>query len=189
MTGSSVLPVTIHKGKLYFLFGKENPMEDSAKGYSDFGGGVEKRESLYDTAMREGGEELTGFLGDGSVLKKYIKKHGGTYKICHNDYHVHLFYREYDPNLPFYYNQNHQFLWNRIDKQFLNKTKLFEKIKIKWFDVNTIKNKIREFRPFYQHVVKAILLHEKNIKKFVKKCRKTQKQKSKKNYTRKFRSL
>ena len=33
MTGSSVLPVTFNKGKLYFLFGKENPLEDSAKGY------------------------------------------------------------------------------------------------------------------------------------------------------------
>jgi hypothetical protein len=52
MTGSSVLPVTFHKGKLFFLFGKENPLEDSAKGYSDFGGGVESGESIFETAMR-----------------------------------------------------------------------------------------------------------------------------------------
>ena len=75
MVAGSILPVALHKNKLHFLFGKENPMEDSEKGYSDFGGGVEKGESLYETAMREGGEELTGFLGDGYVLKKHIKKH------------------------------------------------------------------------------------------------------------------
>ena len=33
MTAGSVLPVTIHKGQLLFLFGKENDMEDSAKGF------------------------------------------------------------------------------------------------------------------------------------------------------------
>ena len=38
MTASSLLPVTIYKGKLYFLFGKENELEDSAKVFSDFGG-------------------------------------------------------------------------------------------------------------------------------------------------------
>lgn len=35
MVAGSILPITLHEGKLYFLFGKENPMEDSAKGFSD----------------------------------------------------------------------------------------------------------------------------------------------------------
>jgi len=69
MVAGSILPVTIHNNKLYFLFGKENPMEDSAKGWSDFGGGVENGETPFSTAMREGGEELTGFLGDGKNVK------------------------------------------------------------------------------------------------------------------------
>ena len=72
MTGSSVLPATIHKGKIYFLFGKECEKENSAKGFSDFGGGVEKGEDIYNTAMREGGEELTGFLGDEKDIRKHI---------------------------------------------------------------------------------------------------------------------
>ena len=46
MTGSSILPVSYYKGQLYFLFGKENPKEDSARGFSDFGGGVEDGESI-----------------------------------------------------------------------------------------------------------------------------------------------
>ena len=74
MTGSSVLPVSLHEGKLYFLFGKENDKEDSAKGFSDFGGGIEKGESKMETAIREGAEEITGFLGNPEQLKKLIKK-------------------------------------------------------------------------------------------------------------------
>ena len=160
MTGSSVLPVTIHKGKLLFLFGKENPKEDSAKGFSDFGGGVEKGEDIYDSALREGGEELTGFLGDETILRKHIEKYKGPYKLSYNDYHIHIFPIEYNERLPEYYNQNHQFLWNRMDQNLLNKTKLFEKIEIQWFSVNMIKKRMREFRSFYQTVLKNTVLKE-----------------------------
>ena len=44
MVAGSILPVTIHNDKLYFLFGKENPSEKSAKGWSDFGGRLENKE-------------------------------------------------------------------------------------------------------------------------------------------------
>jgi predicted NUDIX family NTP pyrophosphohydrolase len=64
MVAGSILPITIHNNKLYFLFGKENPMEDSAKGWSDFGGRVDAGETPFTAALREGGEELTGFLGN-----------------------------------------------------------------------------------------------------------------------------
>ena len=104
MTGSSILPVTLHKGKIYFLFGKENEKEQSAKGFSDFGGGNEVGESLYDTAMREGAEELTGFLGNETMIRNHIHNNGGVYPINHNNqYHVHIFYLEYDANLPKYF--------------------------------------------------------------------------------------
>ena len=168
MTGSSVLPATIHKGKLYFLFGKENQMEKSAKGFSDFGGGVENGESIYETALREGGEELTGFLGDSKILKKMIKRNGGHFALSHNDYHVHLFYVPYDPNLVTYYNLNHRFLWDRMDRNILSKSKLFEKIEIDWFDVNSSKKRLKEFRPFYQDVLREILKQEKHIVRFLK---------------------
>ena len=170
MTGSSVLPVTIHKGKLYFLFGKENEMEDSAKGYSDFGGGVEPGEAILDTAFREGGEELTGFLGNGKDLRKHIKSHGGIMKIITKTYHTHLFYLPYDENLPKYYNANHIFLWERMDKNVLSKTKLFEKIEIDWFSTSDMKRRMREFRPFYQENVREFLKKKGQIRAFIKKC-------------------
>jgi hypothetical protein len=179
MVAGSILPVSIHNNKLYFLFGKENPLEDSSKGWSDFGGGVEKGESPYTTAMREGGEELTGFLGDGKHIKKLIKKNGGVYKIQHNTYHAHLFFLEYDENLPKYYNQNHRFLWERMDKQMLSKTKLFEKIEIGWFSIEDMKKRRSEFRGFYQEIIDKFIEDKENILNFI-----TQKNK-KKNHTRK----
>jgi 8-oxo-dGTP pyrophosphatase MutT (NUDIX family) len=179
MVAGSILPVSIYNNKLYFLFGKENPLEDSSKGWSDFGGGVEKGETPYSTAMREGGEELTGFLGDGKHIKKLIKKNGGVYKIQHNTYHAHLFFLEYDENLPKYYNQNHRFLWERMDKQMLSKTKLFEKIEIGWFSIEDMKKRRSEFRGFYQEIIDKFIEDKENILNFI-----TQKNK-KKNHTRK----
>jgi hypothetical protein len=172
MTGASVLPVTIYKGKLYFLFGLENEFEDSAKGFSDFGGGVEKGENIRETALREGGEELTGFLGDGKRLDEHMKSHGGTLNLSFHDYHIHVFYLKYDPNLPKYYNWNHDFLWKRMDKRMLSKTKLFEKIEIQWFSVNMMRTRMKEFRSFYQNIVNQLIspLHRKEIYTFIKNC-------------------
>lgn len=167
MVAGSILPITIHKNKLYFLFGKENPLEDSAKGWSDFGGGVENGESPYKTALREGGEELTGFLGDGKQLQKIIKKNGGTHNLTHDTYHVHMFFLEYDENLPKYYNQNHKFLWNRMNHTVLSETKLFEKIEIGWFSIEDIKRRKKEFRGFYQEILDDILGDIENIQSFI----------------------
>jgi hypothetical protein len=177
MVAGSILPVTFHNGKLYFLFGKENSMEDSAKGWSDFGGGCENGDSPYKTAMREGGEELTGFLGDEATIRKLIKKNGGFRKIVHNTYHVHLFFLEYDENLPKYYNQNHRFLWDRMNHNVLNKTKLFEKIEIDWFPEEDLKHRRSEFRKFYREIVDLFIEDLENIRRFIqaKGSRKTRK--------------
>lgn len=157
MVAGSILPVAIYKNKLYFLFGKENPLEDSSKGWSDFGGGMDGNESPYHTALREGGEELTGFLGDEKDIDSMLKKSGKIYPLVHNDYHVHIFLMDYDPNLPKYYNNNHSFLWKNMDNKVLNKTKLFEKIEIDWFSVEELRSRRNEFREFYRDIVDKIL--------------------------------
>jgi 8-oxo-dGTP pyrophosphatase MutT (NUDIX family) len=179
MVAGSILPVTIHNGKLYFLFGKENPFEDSAKGWSDFGGGCENNETPYETALREGGEELTGFLGDDKNIRKLIKKGGGIHHIEHNEYHVHIFYLPYDENLPKYYNQNHKFLWERMDTKLLSKTKLFEKIEIHWFSETELRTRRSQFRSFYREIVDKIIDDFENIRRFIHKktVRKTRKNK------------
>jgi 8-oxo-dGTP pyrophosphatase MutT (NUDIX family) len=169
MVAGSILPIAIYKNQLYFLFGKENPLEDSAKGWSDFGGKMEQGETPYTAALREGSEELTGFLGDSSTLRKLINKNGGVYKYVHTeyDYHVHMFLIDYDENLPTYYNNNHHFLWKRMNQNTLNNTRLFEKIEIGWFSVADMKAKRNSFRPFYRNIVDKLLEDIKNIKSFI----------------------
>lgn len=168
MVAGSILPVAIYKNQLYFLFGKENPFEDSAKGWSDFGGKMENGETPYKAAIREGSEELTGFLGDSAAISKLIRKNGGVYKCVHNNYHVHMFLIDYDENLPKYYNNNHRFLWERMNPHALNKTRLFEKIEIDWFSISDMKTKRNVFRPFYREIVDMLVADMTNIKKFIK---------------------
>ena len=170
MVAGSILPIALNeKGELCFLFGKENPMEDSAKGFSDFGGGLEKGESPFQGALREGSEELTGFLGNKKELRKLIKKNGGTHHVLIGTYHVHMFYLPYDENLPKYYNQNHTFLWNKMDKIMLNDSKLFEKIEIQWFTIKDMKQRKGEFRDFYKTMVDHFISIEDDLKMFLQK--------------------
>jgi 8-oxo-dGTP pyrophosphatase MutT (NUDIX family) len=168
MVAASILPVSIYKNKLYFLFGKENSMEDSAKGWSDFGGRCDAGETLYQTALREGSEELTGFLGNNKELNHTIKQNGGTFKLKHNDYNVHIFFYPYDENLPKYYNYNHKFLWDKMDKKILNKTKLFEKIEIQWFSVDDMVKQRKKFRFFYQEITDLFIENKQQIDNFIK---------------------
>jgi 8-oxo-dGTP pyrophosphatase MutT (NUDIX family) len=167
MVGSSILPACFYKGQLYFLFGRENSLADTP-GWSDFGGGVDKGESIYETALREGGEELTGFLGDGKQIERMIKKAGGVYKMQFETYHIHLFKLKYNEDLVKIYNDSHRFLWQRMSKKYLNNTKLFEKIEIKWFSLDEMKRRKHEFRNFYQKVIdETILKQEAQIRAFL----------------------
>ena len=169
MVAGALLPVALHQGKLFFLFGKENPLEDSAKGWSDFGGGSEKGEDPFTTALREGSEELTGFLGNKTQLRKTIKRAGGFYKITHNDYNIHVFFMNYDPDLPEYFNKNHMFLWKNMNKYMLNKSRMFEKIEIDWFSEEDLKTRRSEYRSFYQEISDKIRDHMPHIREFIEK--------------------
>lgn len=174
MPAGSLLPVTIIDGKLYFLFGKENPMEDSSKGFSDFGGGAEDK-SLYETALREAAEELTGFFGTSEDLRKLVKNNGGKYIIRHNagtdkEYRVHIFYLEYDPHLVEHFNRNHRYLWERMDKKMLNESRLFEKIEIRWVCEDDLLKHPEMYRHFYVDIVKRIIGEKELIRNFIKIC-------------------
>jgi len=169
MVAGSILPVALVNNELYFLFGKENKYEDSAKGWSDFGGGVEKGDTPFQTALREGSEELTGFLGDSKQLAKRIKQNGGFYHIEHNDYHVHIVPWNYDANLVQYYNDNHAFLWKRMNHKQLCKTKLFEKVIIDWFPLQDIVNRKIPFRCFYHDIAEKIVSEKEQIRDFIQK--------------------
>ena len=184
MVGVSVLPVAIHKNKLYFYLEKKKQLSMEYVDIQIFGGGQEN-ESIFEGAIREGCEELTGFLGNKKQLKQRIKKAGGVYKINHNDsYYSHIFLMDYDVNLPVYYNNNHHFLWDKMNNSHLSNTKLFEKIEIEWFTIKDMKKRRNQFRPFYREIVDRILKEIPKIKKFLFK-RKTKRKYYPKNKTHK----
>jgi hypothetical protein len=174
--GAGILPTTIHKGKLYFLFGKEGKYEDTAPGFSDFGGGTDNNETYIETAIREGGEELTGFLGNDADIRKMLKSHG-TYNIDlktdgHGIYRTHIFPFEYNYWLPHYYNNNHRFLDKRLPPKVFKSTKIFEKSEIRWICVDDIKKMQSQFRFWYKHIIDMILNQKESIKSFINKSQK-----------------
>jgi hypothetical protein len=166
MVAGSILPVAIHNNNIFFLFGKENELADTP-GFSDFGGGMESGETPFTAALREGSEELTGFLGNKKEVEQMIKRNGGPYKLINKTYNIHMFLMDYDENLPKYYNYNHRFLWEKMDKNMLNDSKLFEKIEIQWFTPEQMRSRRSEFRMFYQDIINDILKDLPNIRLFM----------------------
>ena len=175
--GAGILPTTIHNGKLYFLFGKEGKFEDSAPGFSDFGGGTDNSESYFETAVREAGEELTGFLGNDADIRKMLKKNG-TYNIDytgntgHKTYRMHIFPFPYDESLTHYYNNNQRFLQKNLPDIVFKTTKIFEKAEIRWICIDKLPKMRSQFRSYFQNIVDMILQQKDAIKKFISKGRK-----------------
>jgi hypothetical protein len=169
--GGGILPTTIYNGKLYFLFGKENKYEKSAPGFSDFGGGTDNNETFLQTASREGGEELTGFLGSKKDVQKMLHKHG-TYNIDYKSskfstYRTHIFPYKYNEWLPYYYNNNQRFIQEHLSGEIIKKTKIFEKAEIKWVCVDELKKMRSKFRPYFQNIVDIILREKESIQHFI----------------------
>lgn len=185
--GASVLPVTVHNGKILLLFGKERNI-DSNPGWSDFGGGTDKGETFMETATREASEELTGFIGSAADIRKLLKKYG-TIQVDYQSkgystYRCHIFPMAYDEQLPFYYNNNQSFLQKRLDPSVIRDTKIFEKTQIRWFDINELKRRRHEFRDFYRNIIDLILEKKSEIialakKSLIKRSFKTRRRNSK----------
>ncbi len=174
MPAGSILPVALHNGKLYFLFGKENPMEDSSRGFSDFGGGKEAGESFFDAAIREGSEELTGFFGNKQQLKSRIRRTGGCFAIPYhfengNEYRVHIIRADYDEALVEHFNNNHRFLWDHkaISNKTLNGSRLFEKIEIKWVCETQLRAFMPQMRAFYRDIANLLIVNLPKIRTFI----------------------
>ena len=55
-----------------------------------------------------------------------------------------------------------------MDHTVLNKTKLFEKIEIKWFSVADMKKYRKSFRNFYQYITDLLFENRENIETFAK---------------------
>lgn len=171
--GASVLPICVYKGKIYFLFGKERDIDENP-GWSDFGGGNEKGETYLETAMREGSEEMTGFLDGIADIRKLLQKYG-TFKLeykagKYRPYRVFIFPMKYDAKLVEYYNNNQRFLQKKLSPKIIADMKIFEKTQIRWIAMDDLKKMRGEFRTFYRNVVDLILEHRREISGFARKC-------------------
>jgi len=184
--GGGILPVAIKNDKVYFLFGKENELDDTP-GWADFGGGHEEGETHFDTALREGSEEINGFLGSAEQLRTRVKKNKVA-TIKFKRYTTYIFKMDFDEKLPTYYKNNYDFFTRYLPHvKHKRDNGLLEKAKIKWFSYDELKKEKKHFRSFYQHIVDLIIKEEKNITNKLIKNNKTKKRrdrlKRKLNYT------
>jgi 8-oxo-dGTP pyrophosphatase MutT (NUDIX family) len=156
--GGGLLPVTLHQGQLFFLFGEE---ADEHR-WIDFGGGAKPGETLMQNVVRECCEELDGFLGSSNEIKQLIKNNLLT-KLSLETYTSFLVYVPYDPNLPFYFNNHHKFIKAHLP-HLIGKNGLFEKRQIKWMSIAELSQKRTQFRHYYRPMLEQIIAHEAFLK-------------------------
>ena len=104
--GAGILPVALYRGTLYLLLGQERNNNNL---WSDFGGGSHKGEKPFKTAIREGTEELNGFLGSEEELEEEVNKNM-VLSICYDKYTTYIFKIKYNTDLPKYFTNNNKFI-------------------------------------------------------------------------------
>ena len=151
--GAGILPITIHKGTILFLLGKERYNNQ----WSDFGGRTEKGETAIQTAIREGGEELNGLYGIGDKLHDTVQNNLVNL-LYYDTYTTYIFKVPYDKHLPTYFKNNNEFTEYYLPKHINNKYNgLFEKDEIRWFTFAELSSECSIFRPFYQNIVNILV--------------------------------
>ena len=166
--GAGVLPVALHKNKLYCLFGKENKFEKSAPGFSDFGGGPELDEPFLETAIREAREETTGFLGSEKDIRQILMK-TGQYHIDLNDkYRMFILPIKYEPMLEVYYNNNQKFIQSHLDENVIKQSKIFEKSEIRWVCIDDVLKMRNQFRFFFRDFLDVLISKKSDIYRITK---------------------
>lgn len=158
--GAGILPFTIYKGKLLFLFGRENKdkykKDLGKKGlWSDFGGSREGNETYKETAVREAFEESSGFFGNMEDIENLINTKC-IHEIEHNKYKTFLVYIPYNNRL--IHNFRKQFLYVKKNKPGLyHKKGLYEKDMIKWVPYNKLREFKKDIRIFYKGIISKLM--------------------------------
>ena len=134
--GAGVLPVALYRGTLYILLGQER----SNKLWCDFGGSPHKGEKPLKTAIREGAEELNGFLGEENEFDNTVNDNM-IISISYETYTSYIFRTTYDKRLPIYFSNVNSFAEHHLqDKIKIHDNGLFEKTQIKWFPLSNFKD-------------------------------------------------
>jgi len=163
--GAGVLPVALYKGTLFLLLGQER----NNNLWCDFGGSPHKGEKPYKTAIREGCEELNGFLGDENDFETNVSNNF-ILSISFDRYTSYIFRTNYDKKLPMYFTNVNKFAELHLrDKIETQHNGLFEKKQIQWFPLSKFKeDKSRAiFREHYKPVLDSVLKNEQFIIKYI----------------------
>ena len=203
MGGGGVIPVAIHNGDLYFLFGQENDViHDSSKNqdWGDFGGGSKPGESEMDTCVREGAEELNGFFGNKHDFRALLRKNL-LLKLTYDTRVTYLMRVDYDERLPLYFNNNYRFIKETSSLRSIAahpENGYFEKSHVRWFTLEDLKRDRGEFREYFRNFLDMIQYRAPEIRRLMERRRKrsthnkrsthrTRRQQTRHNSTRKSR--
>lgn len=155
--GAGILPVTVYRNKIYFLFSREYiGSKDDGGLWSDFGGSKEKSETFYDTAIREGYEESSGFLGNKSDIKKLIKSSFVKTVTLPKMYRTYIVYIPYDKSLPKKFRDDFLNVKNNNPEK-IGKKGFYEKDMLKWVSLDKLKEFNKQVRPWYRKIIKLII--------------------------------
>ena len=163
--GAGVLPVSLYKGTLFMLLGQERHNNL----WGDFGGSAYKGERPFKTAIREGTEELNGFLGDESEFETLVTSNL-ILSISYDKYTSYIFKTNYDKKLPTNFSNVNSFAEQHLkDKIDIEHNGLFEKKQIQWFPLSKLKDKNSQIRlrEFYKPLLETILKNEKFIVDYI----------------------
>lgn len=151
--GAGILPVSVYYGTLFLLFGKEK----NSGLWSDFGGSRKGYyESDFNTAIREGSEELNGLLGTSKHLRNRVSSNLiNVYQI--KSYNSYLFKVNKDNKLPLYFKNIDKFYQYNLPHSCYTQDGLFEKDSIRWFTICELEKEIINFRPFYRTILRDII--------------------------------
>jgi len=161
---SGILPVALHNNSFHFLFSREfRKGNKKIIDWRDFGGTPENNETPKETAIREGWEESSGFLGDENDIKNLIEKK----LVCtvkSNKYTVYVVEIPYDTSLPSRF-KSHFDKMAAKDPSKLVKDGFYEKDKLLWIKLENIKNHMNKFQPWYKTIVRKLENTFKNFNK------------------------
>ncbi len=157
--GAGILPVALYRGSLFLLLGQERHNNLLC----DFGGGANKGESIFDTAIREGSEELNGLMGCIPELKTTVNENL-ILTISYDKYTSYVFNTKYDKHFPIYFNNLNKFAELHMpDKINNNHNGLFEKNYINWYKITDFKKNMVKIRPHYINILNCLIKNEKFI--------------------------
>ena len=174
MGGGGVIPVAMHNGDLYFLFGQENDViRDASKDqdWGDFGGSAKPGESEMDTCVREGAEELNGFYGNKRDFRKLLRKNQ-LLKLTYDTRVTYLMRVDYDERMPLYFNNNYRFIKETANLRSIAahpENGYFEKSHVRWFTLEDLKRERGAFREYFRNFLDMIHYRAPEIRRLMEK--------------------